>query len=126
MSFYWLTLGVLATWRITHFVQAEDGPWAVVARVRRVAGDSFWGTLMDCFYCVSVWVALPLAIFTGRTLGERALLWPSLSAAAILLERVSGGMTPPQTFVPKEAGDEVLWKSTGAGGDPGDPTRHED
>jgi len=127
MSFYWLTLGVLATWRITHLVQAEDGPWALVARVRRRAGNSFWGALMDCFYCLSVWVALPLAIAIGRTLGERALLWPSLSAAAILLERVSGGMAPPPTtFVPKEAGDELLWKSTDAGSDQGDTTHRED
>ena len=47
MKFYWLTLGVLAVWRVTHFLQAEDGPGAMVVRFRRTAGDGFWGRLLD-------------------------------------------------------------------------------
>jgi hypothetical protein len=49
---YRLLLGVLCVWRITHLFQAEDGPWDVIVRLRRVAGDSFVGRLMDCFYCL--------------------------------------------------------------------------
>lgn len=87
MSFYWLTLAILATWRITHFLQAEDGPWEVVVRLRRKMGEGFWGSLMDCFYCLSVWIAVPLALWLGESWWERLLLWPALSAGAILLER---------------------------------------
>jgi hypothetical protein len=127
MRFYWLTLGVLATWRITHLVQAEDGPWAVVAKIRRLAGNSFWGQLMDCFYCLSIWVALPLAVGLGGTLGERALLWPSLSAAAILLERATGGMAAAAaTVFSREDGDEPLWESHAPGGGDGDTTHREE
>jgi Protein of unknown function (DUF1360) len=89
MRFYWLTLGILTVWRITHFFQAEDGPWDFVIWLRRKAGVGFFGKLLDCFYCLSVWVAVPFAFLLGESWFERALLWPSLSGAAILLERVT-------------------------------------
>jgi hypothetical protein len=89
MGFYWLVLGVLCVWRITHLLNAEDGPWNLVVRLRRRAGNGFWGDLLDCFYCLSLWVAAPLAIAMGSGVKERLLLWPGLSAAAILVERLS-------------------------------------
>jgi hypothetical protein len=87
MDFYELILGVLAVWRITHLLNAEDGPWDVLARLRRLAGEGFWGGLLDCFYCLSLWIALPFAALLGDGWRERLLLWPALSGAAILLER---------------------------------------
>lgn len=84
---YRLLLGVLCVWRITHLFQAEDGPWDVVANIRRAAGDSFWGRLLDCFYCLSLWVAFPFACMIGRTMMERFLLWLAFSGGAILAER---------------------------------------
>ncbi|MFN8490976.1 MAG: DUF1360 domain-containing protein [Caldilineaceae bacterium] len=89
MDFYEFLLGVLAVWRITHLLQAEDGPWDVVVLLRRSAGTGFWGQLLDCFYCLSVWIAAPFAIYLGGTLGQRILLWFALSAGAILLERAT-------------------------------------
>jgi Protein of unknown function (DUF1360) len=89
MKFYWLVLGILTVWRITHLLQAEDGPWDLVILLRRWTGEGFFGKLLDCFYCLSVWVAVPFAYLLGESWLERALLWPSLSAAAILFERVT-------------------------------------
>jgi len=89
MRFHNFLLGTLFVWRITHLLSAEDGPWDVVIRLRRSAGEGFLGQLLDCFYCLSIWVSAPLAIFLGKKLGERILLWPALSAGAILLERVT-------------------------------------
>src|SRR5579862_3348650 len=54
-------LAALATWRLTHLIVAEDGPAEVVVRLRRAAGAGVVGQAMDCFYCASVWVALPVA-----------------------------------------------------------------
>ena len=88
MRFYWLTLGVLAVWRLTHLLHAEDGPWDVVVRARRAVGRA--GRVLDCFYCLSVWVALPFALLLGHDLLERLVLWPALSAGAILAERATG------------------------------------
>jgi len=85
-----LLLGVLCVWRLTHLLQAEDGPWDVVVRLRRAAGDGFWGRLLDCFYCLSLWTAVPIACAIGSTVTEGILLWLAFSGGAILLERSTG------------------------------------
>ncbi len=85
-----LVLAVLAVWRITHLLHAEDGPWDLVVRLRLWAGAGVLGRAMDCFYCLSLWVALPFAWLLGAAPSEQFLLWPALSAAAILLERATG------------------------------------
>jgi hypothetical protein len=93
---YRLLLGVLCVWRITHLFQAEDGPGDVIVRIRRAAGDGFWGKLLDCFYCLSLWVSLPLAWLIGRGILERALMWLAFSGGAILLERCTTKTEPYQ------------------------------
>jgi hypothetical protein len=95
MHFYWLALSGLATWRLTHLLCAEDGPWDLVVHLRRAAGNGFWGKLLDCFQCLSVWFAAPLAYWVGATWRERALLWPAISALAILLETATTGNAAP-------------------------------
>jgi hypothetical protein len=89
MGFYWLMLGILCVWRVTHLLNAEDGPGDLLVRLRRWAGSGFWGELLDCFYCLSLWISAPLAFFLGAEWKERLLLWPALSAGAVLLERWS-------------------------------------
>lgn len=102
MPFYWLLLGTLCVWRITHLLSAEDGPWDIVVHVRRWAGTGFWARLLDCFYCLSLWIAAPFAFFLGESPGERLLLWPAMSAGVILLERV----TNPEPKAPPAPYDE--------------------
>lgn len=82
-------LGTLAVWRVTHLISAEDGPFDVMVRIRRALGHGFWGKLMDCFYCSSMWVSAPFGWFLGHTWQERLLLWLALSGGAILLERAT-------------------------------------
>ncbi len=84
---YRLLLGVLCVWRITHLFQAEDGPWDVIVRLRRAAGEGFFGRLMDCFYCLSLWVSAPVAWVVAGTPMERILMWLAFSGGAILAER---------------------------------------
>jgi hypothetical protein len=112
---YWFTLSVLCVWRISHLLQAEDGPGDLLVRLRRMAGSGFVGKLLDCFYCLSLWVAAPLAYFVPETRLERLLWWPALSAGAILLERVtaprSGGAPAfyfEDRFEDKEKPDVML------------------
>ncbi len=110
MDFYTFLLGVLSAWRITHLLQAEDGPWDMVVYLRRSAGTGFWGQLLDCFYCLSVWIAAPLALYLGETLSQRILLWLALSAGAILLERATDrrhGETPA-LFIEESEDEYVL------------------
>jgi hypothetical protein len=44
---------------------------------------------MDCFYCLTLWTALPFAYFVGDTWGSRLIAWPALSAGAIVVERLT-------------------------------------
>jgi hypothetical protein len=82
-------LASLATWRITHLLAEEDGPADAVVRLRARLGSGQLGDLMDCFYCLSVWVAAPLGLVVARRPREAPLTWLALSGAACLLERVT-------------------------------------
>ncbi len=82
-----LVFGALATWRVTHLLAKEDGPADLVIRLRVRLGDRFAGKLMDCFNCLSVWVAAPVALWACRKASDRILAWLALSGAACLFER---------------------------------------
>lgn len=97
VSMPWLVLGGLAVWRITYLLHAEDGPWRTLARMRGRLGSGVLSEMVGCFYCLSFWVALPPALLIGDGWLERGLLWPALSAAAILLERI---IQPPAPIPP--------------------------
>jgi hypothetical protein len=109
----WLrfALGAIATWRITHLFIVEDGPWEIFARMRRVVPTGALRGLLDCFYCLSLWVAIPFSVFLGQSTRDRFLLWPALSGGAILLENLStrlGGVAPPTYYEEGENNNELL------------------
>jgi len=109
MVFYWFAMSALSVWRITHLLQAEDGPWDLVVRLRVHAGEGFWARLLDCFYCLSLWIALPFAITLGHGWREKMLLWPALSGAACLLQQATGSTTAPY-FAHTEENNVMLRK----------------
>jgi hypothetical protein len=90
MQFYWFLLGTLAVWRITHLLGFEDGPWDLLERMRAMLGHGMVRKMFACFYCLSLWVALLVALFLGETRRAKLLLWPALSGAAIWVERTAG------------------------------------
>lgn len=108
MTVFEFVLATLAVWRVTHLSVAEDGPFRVIARVRRSAGRGFWGTLLDCFYCLSLWIAIPFAILLASSWGKRVLLWLAMSAAAILINRFADRLAPdsPVYYEEPEAMDK--------------------
>jgi hypothetical protein len=69
-------------------LQAEDGPFDVIFKLRKSLGNGLLGSLMDCFYCLSLWVALPLGLYSGSTRLEKVLLWLALSAGSILIQNL--------------------------------------
>ncbi len=86
-----LPLAALATWRVTHLIAIEDGPADVVVRLRTRLGDGQVGRMLDCFQCLSVWVAAPMALTVARGPADWLLAWLGLSGAACLLERMTEG-----------------------------------
>jgi len=83
---------------VTHLLQDEDGPWDLFVRLRRALGEGLLGKMLGCFYCLSVWIALPLAYWTTPVLAHAAIVWPALSGAAILLERLTSRPEPAVTW----------------------------
>ena len=80
---------MLAAWRVTHLLQAEDGPFDAVVHLRRAAGEGWFGHLLDCFYCLSLWVALPFACGLAAGWAQGLVGWLALSGGACLLERAT-------------------------------------
>jgi len=114
MSLGWIVLGVSAVWRMTHMLQAEDGPWDLSLRVRRAAGSSFFGRLLDCFHCLSLWMALPVALLMKPGWRQGLLLWLGLSGGAILIERTTVPSTPFKEDPSEEESDVLLRKAEAA------------
>lgn len=83
------SLAVLAVWRITHLLSKEDGPFGIIFLIRKKAGAGFFGNLLDCFYCLSLWTSIPFAYSGGFGWKQILLWWLALSGAACLLERAT-------------------------------------
>ncbi len=82
-------VAVLAVWRVSHLLAHEDGPWDLVVRIRKRLGSGFLGKLADCFYCLSVWVAAPLAWFVTPRWPHVIITWLAVSGGACLFEQAT-------------------------------------
>ena len=81
-----LVLAVLAVWRVTHLLASEDGQADIIVWFRRLLGQRWVGQLMDCFNCLSLWIAAPAALFVSLRPLEWFVAWLALSGGACLLE----------------------------------------
>jgi hypothetical protein len=115
-----LVLAVLATWRVTHLLASEDGPGDVIFRLRRLLGQSVAGKMMDCFNCLSLWIAAPLALFVSNMPLEWLVTWLAVSGGACLLERMVREPVLMQSAPQDSQGewDHVLWPEARAADDP--------
>lgn len=83
------TLSALAVYRVSFLVAREDGPLGLFRRMRIAADGSAVGRLVGCVNCLSVWIALPLAVFVGTSWLEWLIAWWALSGAAVLMDRAT-------------------------------------
>jgi hypothetical protein len=108
-KFLLFVLAVLATWRVTHLLAREDGPADIIFRLRRRLGDGLLGSLMDCFNCMSLWIAAVAAFVVASTPLTWALSWLAISGGACLLERLgSKPAVPERDPQPTEGDNDVL------------------
>ena len=54
-----------------------------------------WGRMFECFYCMSLWIALPVALWVTTKPLDAVLVWLAVSGAACLCERIG----KPDVFV---------------------------
>jgi Protein of unknown function (DUF1360) len=80
---------VLASWRICHLLSDEDGPWYVIFKIRKQLGQGFFGSLLECFYCLSIWVAIPFALWLSDNLKDGIVSWLAISGGACIIYKAS-------------------------------------
>jgi hypothetical protein len=85
ISMQGFVLCLLAVWRLTHLLSQEDGPFDVVIRFRKLLGHGFFGSLLDCFYCLSIWISVPFVFFLCDGWTEGIVVWLALSGGSSLL-----------------------------------------
>lgn len=108
---FWTRFGlaVLATWRVTHLLAREDGPAGVIAQARARLGRGPLGQLMDCFHCLSFWVAAPAAAAVTRKPVDLLMTWLALSGGACLLERIAQPPVSIQPLADRGEAEETKW-----------------
>lgn len=80
-----LLISILATWRLGHLLAEEDGPWDIIIRIRKQLGHGFFGTLLDCFYCLSIWIGIPFAVWMSNDWITGIIQWLAISGGACIL-----------------------------------------
>lgn len=98
MNFFFFMMVTLVCWRVTHLLNKEDGPFDIIYLLRKKAGAGFFGSLLDCFYCLSIWTALPLGLWLGNSGMEKILCWWAISGAACLLEQATTNKKNKETI----------------------------
>lgn len=95
-----LLLLILATWRLSHLLSKEDGPYDIATRIRYWAGvrydknsseypETELGKLVMCMYCNSVWIGMGLVALYALSPKLTLLLSApfSLSGGSLLINR---------------------------------------
>lgn len=95
-------LATLAAWRVTHLIVAEEGPWNVFVHLRRAAAAVRLEKLAGCFYCASIWIAVPFAMLIAKDWRTMAICIPALSGGAIVLERLTKRGDEPAVWIEEE------------------------
>jgi hypothetical protein len=104
-AWFRLVISVLAVWRVSHLLAAEDGPWDLIVRIRKKLGNTGAGHLMDCFNCLSLWVSIPFAFFVADRMLARFVTWLALSGAACLAERLGAAQMSKVPVLFEDAGE---------------------
>lgn len=76
-------LSMLAVFRLTYMLQEEAGPGDILFKLRTVINkNEFAASLLGCFWCFSVWVSVPFAVYLSSNSWEFVVYTLALSAGA--------------------------------------------
>lgn len=81
-------LAMLAVWRLTHLIYTEAGPWNIMVFFRSFVARSIFSNLITCFYCLSLWVAVPFAYYLSHSWISGFVGCLALSAVAIFIHEI--------------------------------------
>lgn len=103
-----IVIAMLAVWRLTHLLHAEEGPLRLFAGWRNWLRRMSLSGATDCFYCLSLWVSAPFAMMLGERWQDRVILWLALSGAAILANRLTEEQPETAWFYEEPVREEKL------------------
>jgi hypothetical protein len=83
-----LLIAALAVWRISSLLSEEYGPYDIFERLRTKTAGTQLGKALKCFYCISVWVALPFTYLFASNALDVMTFTLALSALAILFQGI--------------------------------------
>ena len=80
-------LASLAVYRLSRMLTDEEGPFMAFTKLRGVAKTDTWiGRGLECIMCLSVWVALPVALWIDWS-WDWWLTWLALSGVTVVLRK---------------------------------------
>lgn len=91
-----LLLVSLATWRISHALTKEKGPWGLLEHQR-----GKFGGFLTCIYCASFWVAILATApyyFAGLIAFWQWPLWVFATSGAAMMLRAYSGVIHDNAF----------------------------
>lgn len=80
-------LAALAVYRLSRMLTDEEGPFMIFTKLRGLAKPDTWvGRGLECIMCMSVWVALAVALYIDLT-WTLPLTWLALSSVTVLIRK---------------------------------------
>lgn len=87
-NYYYLVLTVLAVWRIASLVCYENGPFKILFFLRKLFYRLKMGSLIECFHCISFWIAIAAVLLVFQGDKNVPLLIFAVSGSASIIERL--------------------------------------
>lgn len=107
----WVLGMSLVSWRVTHLLVHEDGPFNILGKFRHLIGvrydarsvpygSNVIGEAFTCMWCLSVWVGVFLSVFIPREppsssmyaeAGFRVAVGLVISALTVLIDKAVNG-----------------------------------
>ncbi len=80
-------ISVLACWRLVYLITEEHGPYNILLRMRVWAHkrDIDWINV-DCAYCMSVWLAVPFAIYLAKDFWQFLIYWFAIAGGTVFFQ----------------------------------------
>jgi len=87
MQLMTFVLASLAVYRLSRMLSDEEGPFSVFTKLRGIPKPETWiGRGLACIMCLSVWIALPIALWIDPTLNWW-LTWLALSGVTVIIRK---------------------------------------
>lgn len=81
-------LASLAVYRLSRMITDEEGPFSIFTKLRALFLPTDWfGRGLECIMCLSVWVALPIALWIDWSSDFWPLTWLALSGVTVILRK---------------------------------------